>query len=84
MRTIKMVKVGGQWVSAQAKKTSKVVAAGATTMAMSAGAFAVDHSTTISAAGADGTTNVTAATVAVIGIVAVVTGIGFIIKLLSR
>lgn len=66
------------------KSLGKKLAVGSSAMALSVGAFAVDHSTTIAAAGSDGTTNVTAATVAVIGIVAVVTGIGFIIKLLSR
>ncbi len=50
----------------------------------SVGAFAVDHSTAITAAGTDGTTNTTAAVVVVLTIAAVVTGVGIVIKLLGR
>jgi len=50
----------------------------------SVSAFAVDHSTAITAAGTDGTTNTTAAVVVVLTIAAVVTGVGIVIKLLGR
>lgn len=47
-------------------------------------AQAADHSTAITAAGTDGETNVGAAVVVILGIAAVVTGVGIVIKLLSR
>ena len=50
----------------------------------SVSAFAVDHSTAITAAGSDGTTNTTAAVVAVLGIAAVVTGVGIVYRLLTK
>lgn len=68
-------------------KSNKVltkIVAGGSAMALSAGAFAIDHSAAITTAQTDGTANVTAAATAVIAIMAVVTGIGFIVKLLGR
>lgn len=62
-------------------KKVAVVAGGAM---VSSAAFAVDHSTAITAAGTDGTTNTTAAVTALIGIVAVVVGVGFIISTLRK
>ncbi len=47
-------------------------------------AQAADHSTAIAAAGTDGETNTGAAVVVVLGIAAVVTGVGIVIKLLTR
>ena len=61
----------------------KTVAAGTALMA-SAGSFAADHSVAIAAAGTDGQTNTGAAVLVVLGIAAVVTGVGIVIKLLSR
>lgn len=52
-------------------------------VAASAQSFAVDHSTAITAAGTDGTTNVTAAVVVILTIAAVVTGVGIVYKLLT-
>ncbi|WP_281556535.1 hypothetical protein [Thalassomonas sp. RHCl1] len=70
---IKMVKKGG-------------VCAAATGSAMFASTvvFAADHTAAINAAGTDGQTNTGAAVVVVLGIAAVVTGVGIVIKLLSR
>ena len=62
---------------------TKIVALG-TLIGASATTFAADHSTAIEAAGTDGTTNVGAAVVVVLAIVAVVTGVGFVMKLLGR
>lgn len=64
---------------------TKIVALG-TLIGASATTFAADHSTAIEAAGTDGTTNVGAAVVVVVvlAIVAVVTGVGFVMKLLGR
>lgn len=53
-------------------------------LSVSAASFAVDHSTAIAAAGTDGTTNTTAAVVVVLGIAAVLTGVGIVLKLLTR
>lgn len=72
-KTINMVKKGGTYVAVTAS-----------TFLASAGAFAVDHTAAITAAQTDGTANVTAAATAIIAIMAVVTGIGFIIKLMGR
>jgi len=47
-------------------------------------AQAADHSVAITAAGTDGQTNTGAAVVVVLGIAAVVTGVGIVIKLLTR
>ena len=60
------------------------IAAGTTMAVASAGAFAVDHSTAITAAGTDGTTNTTAAAVVVIAIASVVTGIGVVLGLIRK
>ena len=60
------------------------LSSGLTVLAASASSFAVDHSTAITAAGTDGTTNTTAAVVVVLGIAAVVTGVGIVMKLLAR
>ena len=55
------------------------------TAALASGsAMAVDHSTAIAAAGADGTTNLTAAVTAIIGVVAVIVGAGLVIGFLKR
>jgi len=62
----------------------KKIGAGIAACVASVGAFAVDHSTAITAAGTDGTTNTTAAVVVVLGIAAVVTGVGIVMKLLAR
>lgn len=62
---------------------SKIVA-GLAMAAASASSFAVDHSTAITAAGTDGTTNTTAAVVVVLTIAAVVTGVGIVKSLLTR
>ena len=61
----------------------KTVAIGTSLMA-STGAFAADHSVAIAAAGTDGELNTGAAVLVVLGIAAVVTGVGIVIKLLSR
>lgn len=60
------------------------LASGLTVLAASASSFAVDHSTAITAAGTDGTTNTTAAVVVVLTIAAVVTGVGIVKSLLTR
>lgn len=60
------------------------VGAGLTAAGVSMSSFAADHSATITAAGADGETNTTAAVVAILGIVAVITGVTYVIKFLSR
>lgn len=68
-------------------KLSKVKMALAAGVTGAMGSFAVnaaDHSTAIAAAGTDGETNTGAAVVVVLGIAAVVTGVGIVIKLLSR
>jgi hypothetical protein len=65
-------------------KGAKALAAGATGALASFGTMAADHSTAITAAGTDGETNVGAAVVVILGIAAVVTGVGIVIKLLSR
>ncbi len=65
----KMVKRGGLFMTASLA---------------SAQAFAVDHTVAIDAAYADGTTNVTAAVVGIIALVAIVTGVGLIIKFLNK
>ena len=72
-RLINMVKKGSKWV-----------AAGASTALMSTVAFAEDHSAAIQAAGTDGQTNVAAAVVAILAIAAVVTGVGLVIRLMTR
>jgi len=56
----------------------------AASVGTSVSAFAVDHSTAITAAGTDGTTNTSAAVVAVLGIAAVVTGVGIVYRLLTK
>lgn len=62
---------------------TKFATASTATLA-SVGAFAADHSVAIAAAGTDGQTNTGAAVLVVLGIAAVVTGVGIVIKLLSR
>ena len=61
-------------------KVGFALAAGVT----GAAAQAADHSVAIGAAGTDGETNVGAAVVVILAIAAVVTGVGIVIKLLSR
>ena len=61
----------------------KTIAVGTSLMASGA-AFAADHSVAIAAAGTDGELNTGAAVLVVLGIAAVVTGVGIVIKLLSR
>ena len=46
--------------------------------------LAADHSTAIAAAGADGVTNLGAAVTAILTVVAVVVGVGMVIKFLQR
>ena len=46
--------------------------------------MAADHSTAIAAAGADGVTNLGAAVTAILTVVAVVVGVGMVIKFLQR
>lgn len=66
-------------------KTKAVALGTAVTGGLIAGsAYAADHSTAISAAGADGVTNTSAAVVALVGIVAVVVGVGFVISVLRK
>ena len=67
-KVINMVNVGGQWVSVQAKKKSKALAAGGTSFLASSATFAADYTTEISTASTDGTGNVTAVIAAVIAI----------------
>ena len=50
----------------------------------SAQLMAADHSLAITAAGADGETNLGAAVVAILGVVAVIVGVGMVIKFLQR
>jgi hypothetical protein len=80
------MKTENQIALAKTKSNSvlKKVVAGGSALFIAGQAMALDHSTAISAASTDGTANVTAAATAVIAIMAVVTGIGFIVKLLGR
>jgi len=66
------------------KNLKSKLATGLAIAGASASSFAVDHSVAIGTAGTDGTTNTTAAVVVVLGIAAVVTGVGIVLKLLSR
>jgi len=66
------------------KNLKSKIAIGLAIAGASASSFAADHSTSISAAGTDGTINTTAAVVVVVSIAAVVTGVGIVLKLLSR
>ncbi|KGK00284.1 hypothetical protein [Thalassotalea sp. ND16A] len=63
--------------------TAKIMAVGSAMMASSA-ALATDHSLAISAAQTDATTSVTTAVAGIIGVAAVVTGVGFVLRFLTR
>jgi hypothetical protein len=63
-------------------KTKSAVAL--STMAAAGYVSAADHSTAIAAAGADGVTNLGAAVTAILTVVAVVVGVGMVIKFLQR
>lgn len=54
------------------------------TVASTGSVMAADHSTAIAAAGADGVTNLGAAVTAILTVVAVVVGVGMVIKFLQR
>lgn len=65
-------------------KLRNKIALGATSLVASAGVFAADHSTAITAASTDATGNVTAVITAVISVAAVVFGAGLVYRWLSR